>query len=187
MSLQKWQLLSSQDVSPSKWFPIENRKYQLPNGKIIDDFTVTTIADVAMIIPITTDKKVVLVRQYKPGVDDLFIQFPAGRLEPKHTDLTQLAQHELEEETGIKVNLDQLTQFSRFSGFSTKGSELVYFYLARDCQFNSTQNFDPTEDVEVLTLTFSQLDDMIVSNQIYCAQTIAGWYLAKQKFPEYLV
>ena len=69
MSIQKWKLLSAKDVSPSTWFPIEARTYQLPNGKIIEDFTVTTLADVAMIIPMTTEGKLVLVNQYKPGVD----------------------------------------------------------------------------------------------------------------------
>jgi ADP-ribose pyrophosphatase len=179
---QKWKLLSTTDVSPSKWFPIENRTYELPNGRIVDDFTVTTLADVAMIVPITTEGKVVLVNQYKPGVDSVMIQFPAGRLETNHANVTETAQHELEEETGIRVELSQLTQFAKLNSFSTKASEIVYFYLAKDCTFNSQQHFDPNEDIEILQFTPEELDAKILSGEIWCAQTIAGWELAKKKF-----
>lgn len=186
MSPQKWQLLSSQDVSPSKWFPVENRRYQLPNGQIIDDFTVTTLGDVSLIIPVTVDKKVILVNQFKPGVNEVIMQFPGGRKEVYHSSFLECAQHELEEEVGIKVLPDQLTEFAKFSGFSTKASEIVYFFLAKDCQLNSSQHLDVTEDIEILHFSPKEIDDMIESNQIWCAQTVAGWTLAKMKFGEYL-
>lgn len=186
MKPKKWKLLSKKDVSPSKWFPIEERTYQLPNGSIVDDFTVSTLADVSLIIHVTTDKKIVMVNQYKPGVDEVIIQFPGGRLEDNHSGFDELAQHELEEEVGIKVGLDQLNQFAKFSGFSTKASEVVHFYLAKDCEFNSRQHLDSTEEIEILTLDPLKVDELIESNKIWCAQTVAGWELAKKKFGEYL-
>src|SRR5579859_1820143 len=117
MSIQKWKLLSTKDVSPSKWFPIESRTYQLPNGKIIDDFTVTTLGDVAMILPITVDHKVVLVRQFKPGIGDILLQLPAGRIEKNHKDIRETARHELEEEVGIKVEDSQLHFLAKVHAF----------------------------------------------------------------------
>jgi 8-oxo-dGTP pyrophosphatase MutT (NUDIX family) len=179
--IKKWQLLAKKDVSPSSWFPIESRTYQLPNGKVIDDFTVSTIPNVSMVIAITKDQKVVLVHQYKPGVNEIMYQFPAGRLEEKHRDLLELAQHELEEEAGIKVEKEKLEYLGRFTGFSTKSSEVVSMYLATDCEFNSKQNLDVTEDIEVVTVSFDHLEEMIKNNQIICAQTVAGWQLAKLK------
>lgn len=184
MQIKKWQLVSKKDVSPSKWFPIEERVYKMPSGKIVDDFTVTTLADVAMIVPITKDKKVVLANQYKPGTDAVMMQFPAGRIEKNHKSMDETAQHELEEEVGIKVGLNQLTQFAKLSGFSTKATEIVYCYLAVDCEFNSQQHFDPTEEIEVKILDFEELDQLIANGTIFCAQTIAEWELAKKKFPK---
>lgn len=187
MQIKKWKLLSSEDVSPSTWFPIEKRVYEMPNGKIIDDFTVTILADVAFIVPITIEGKVVLVNQYKPGVDEVLIQFPAGRIEPNHANMDETAQHELEEETGIRVGQDQLESFGRLTGFSTKATEVVTLYLARNCKFNSEQSLDPTENIEVVTLTPQELDAKIESNEIWCSQTIAAWELAKKRFPEILI
>lgn len=182
MSIQKWKLLSKKVVLDNKWFPVEERTYQLPDGKIIDDFTVTTLGDVAMMVAITKDNKVVLVRQYKPGADEIMIQLPAGRVEANHADMRETARHELEEETGIKVAKDRLRIFAKLRGFSTKATEKVYYYFVDNCEFNSHQDLDPTEEIEVLTVSFEEMDRLIESGEISCAMAIAGWGLAKKKF-----
>lgn len=186
MSLKPWKLLSVIDVSPSKWFPIEKRTYELPNGKIIDDFTVTTLADVSMIVPITPDKNVVMVRQFKPGVGDLFIQFPAGRLESHHASMEQLALHELEEEVGIRVQVSQLHYVGKMNGFSTKATEVVYVYVAEQCEFNSSQHLDSTEEIEILTYSPAEIDALIMDGTIWAADAIAAWELTKKKYPQLL-
>lgn len=182
MPPQKWKLLSSRDASPNKWFPVEIRTYQLPNGKIVDDFSVTTLADVAMIVPITPEKKVVLVRQFKPGFGDVILEFPAGRLEKNHVNIEDTAKHELEEETGIRTN--SIEYFGSISPFVTKGTEKIFCYLAENVEFNSSQKLDENEDIEVVLLSFSELENMIAANEIQAAVTIAAWELAKKKFPE---
>jgi ADP-ribose pyrophosphatase len=177
---QKWKLISRKDVSPHAWFPIEMRKYELPNGKIVDDFSVTTLADVAMIVPVTSDEKIVLVRQYKPGFDDVILEFPAGRLEDNHKDIAETAKHELEEEAGIQTN--DLEYFATVAPFVTKGTEKVFCYLAKNVEFNSQQKMDENEDIEVATLTYTELEKLISSNELQAAVTIAAWELAKKKF-----
>lgn len=183
MAIQKWTLLEKKDVSPSSWFPIEERVYRMPSGKIVDDFTVTTLSDVAMIIPITTDRQLVLVNQYKPGVDEVMMQFPAGRLEAKHQNMDELAAHELEEEVGIKVESHLLKRFGKFTGFSTKATELVYAYFAENCVFNAKQKLDVTEEIEIVTVSFAEMEELIKSNKIWCSLTIACWELYKKRYP----
>jgi 8-oxo-dGTP pyrophosphatase MutT (NUDIX family) len=183
MPLQNWQLLSSKDVSPSKWFPIEARTYQLPNRAIVKDFTVSKLGNAAMVVPITTDKKVVLVQQFKPGAGKIVIQFPAGRIDQDQEDLSDTAVRELEEETGIKVRVEQLAQFGQMNVASTKSTEQVFFFLAENCEFNSQQHLDKNEEIEIITLTFDELDQKVLSGEISCVQTVAAWLLAKQKFP----
>lgn len=184
MSPKKWQLISAKDVSPSKWFPIEERTYRLPNGKIVDDFTVTTLADGAMIVPITKDRKVVLVEQFKPGVGEVILQFPAGRKESTHKDFVETACHELEEETGIRVPQSNFIYFAKLNGFNTKASKVVYVYFVKDVEHNARQKLDLTEDIEVVTIDFQTMDTYIFDGTIWDSQTIAAWELAKKHFPE---
>jgi ADP-ribose pyrophosphatase len=181
MSIKKWKLLSTRDVSPHAWFPIEMRTYELPNGTVVDDFSVTTLADVAMIIPITTDNKVVLVRQFKPGLGEILVQFPAGRIERSHEDMIETAQHELEEEVGIYVEREQLQFLTKLHAFSTKATEIVHLFVATDCEFNSRQDLDKNENIEVMQVSFQEMDAMIDDGQIWDAEAIAAWELAKKR------
>lgn len=180
MTPQKWQLLSTKDISPHKWFPLEMRKYQLPNGKVVNDFTVTILADVAMIVAVTKEGKLVMVRQFKPGFGDVIIEFPAGRIENSHKNLEETARHELEEETGIHAQ--NLEYFGTIAGFVTKGTERVHCFFAKDVEFNSQQKLDDNEDIEVVLLSPKEFDALIDSNQIQAALTIAAWRLAKNKY-----
>ncbi len=186
--LKKWQLLETKDVSPSKWFPLEKRKYQTSDGKIVENFYVCTLADSAHVIPITVEGKVVMIRMYKPGVDDIVIQFPAGRFEAKHTDMSHVAMMELEEETGIKVESKDLIPLGKFAVMTTKSSEYAHAYIAKNVVFTPTlkQKLDDTEEIEVILLSPQEIDEMILKGEIAEGLTIADWYLLKTKFPELL-
>lgn len=180
--IKKWELIAKKDVSPHTWFPIEMRTYKLPDGKIVEDFSVTVLRDVSMIVPVTKDKKVVLVKQFKPGVDEVLLEFPAGRLESNQDDFLELAKRELEEEVGIRVAREQLKEFAVLAGFTTKGSERVHFFFVSGVEFNAKQKLDETEGIEIVTMDFQEMEQAVVDGTIWAAQTIAGWELAKKRF-----
>lgn len=177
--IKKWQLIQTTDISPSHWFPLEKRRYQKPNGGFVDDFYVTPLANVALVIPLTKLRQVVLIKQYKPGIDKVIMQFPAGRKESKHPSIRHTAVAELEEETGIKVKPEVLVGLGKATGFSTKSSEIVFSYLVKDVSFNSTQQLDTDEEIEIILLSPSQVDKAIDDGSLWCAQSITAWYKAK--------
>lgn len=181
MALKKWKLLTSKDVSPSKWFPLEQRSYQMPNGQQVDDFFVTTLADSVHVVSITTEGKVVLIKMYKQGVDEIMIQFPAGRYEAKHADHRDAAVRELAEEAGIKVAPEELEYIGKLALMTTKASEVCHFYFVKDVIINTSQNLDETEQIEVITLTPSEIDAAIADGTIWDAPCIAGWQLVRTK------
>jgi 8-oxo-dGTP pyrophosphatase MutT (NUDIX family) len=179
-SIKKWKLLSSQDISPSPWFPLEKRIYELPCGKIVDDFYVTPLADVALVVPITKQGNVILVKQFKQGVDEITLEFPAGRKESHHDSMESVAMHELAEETGIQVS--SVEYFALLAGFTTKASERVYCYFVRNAVISSKQNLYENEAIQVMLYTPRDLDQLIEQGKMLSALSIAAWYLAKQKF-----
>ena len=179
MSLKPWKLISAKMYRQGKWFPIEERTYELPDGRIIDDFTVTTLANVSMIVPITSHGKIVMVRQFKPGIGEIVIQFPAGRMEPHYSSMEQLALQELREETGIQeAETSQLHFVAKLHAFSTKASEVVFVYVAEQCEINSVQ-LDTTEEIETLYFAPEEVDELIMNGGIWDADAIASWHVLR--------
>ncbi|MDH5533643.1 MAG: NUDIX hydrolase [Candidatus Pacebacteria bacterium] len=182
--IKPWKLISKKDVSVGKWFPLEERTYELPDEKIVDDFTVTTLADVSLIIPFMKDGTIGMCYQYKPGAEELTYEFPGGRRENNHKNFIDTAHHELKEEMGIDA------QDFHFIGetitFPTKASERVNNYYIIDGEVNSEQNFDDNEDIEVVFFTPDEIDQMIIDGRINTSPSMAAWLQLKLKYPELL-
>lgn len=181
--MKKWEIISKEDVSPSKWFPIEKHVVKLPNGKIIDDYYVSTMENVAMILPITTENKIVLVKQYKHAIDEIMIELPAGCQKEEKT-LEDTAIIELEEEVGIKTTKDNLVLLGKIIDNPTKSTRTTFCYLAKDLEFNSKQKLDETEDIEIMEVAPKQALKMVENGDIWTATSVATIVIASLKYPE---
>lgn len=181
--IKTWKLLSKTDKSLSKWFPVEERVYQKPDGSIVDDFTVLMVEDVSLIIPVTSEKKIIMVKQFKPGADQITLEFPGGRLKTDQ-DYLAGAQAELLEETGMQA--DQFIELGETVTFPTKGSEKIMNFIALNVEKVSEQKLDEHEDIEIVECTANEIDQMILSSEINTAPSITLWYLAKEKQKQYL-
>lgn len=185
--LQKWKLLSEQDVSPSSHLPVVCRSYELPDGSIVDDFYVAAIPDSVHVVPITSKKTAVMIRMYKPGADDFIIQFPAGRFEvAKHKTREAAAVAELAEETGIQVVEQELVKLGAFPIMTTKGTERFHTYVVSGVELSQSghQNLDETEEIEVLEFHPEEIDEMIRSGVIVDTTAITNWAVVRLQHPE---
>lgn len=54
------------------WCRVRQDEIELPNGKIIDDYFVSIKPDVAMVLPLTSNKEIIFVRQYRHAVGEFF-------------------------------------------------------------------------------------------------------------------
>ncbi|MFH1509498.1 MAG: hypothetical protein ABIE68_05005 [bacterium] len=60
--MKKWKVIKEEDVSPSKWFPVIRHEVELLEGTIIDDYFFSPLGNVVMVLPITTNNEIVLVK-----------------------------------------------------------------------------------------------------------------------------
>lgn len=178
----KWRTLSETDVSPSKWFPIVQHKVELPSGEIIDDYFVSPMGSVVMILPVTKDNKIVLVKQYKHAIDEIIVELPAGFQQEGKT-LEESAIAELEEEVGIKTGVDNLILLSKTANNPTKTTQVTYCYIARDLEFNSTQNLEVTENIEILLVSPNEAFEMAKNGDIWVADSVANIFKAYFEYP----
>src|SRR5687768_10733957 len=98
MPIKPWKVLETSYFRPR--FRID--KCELPNGNLLDA-TILEFSAWANIVALTKDNQVVLIRQYRHGVCDVFWEFPGGVVE-EGEDLVQGVKRELLEETGYAAS-----------------------------------------------------------------------------------
>ena len=131
----------------------------------------------AVMLPVDTRGRILLVRQYRLPARRMMWELPAGRLDPGERPL-QAARRELEEETGYRAR-----RWKRlFSVYVSPGyvSEKMTVYIATGLTKGEPR---PMEDERIECRWFapSEIDRMIRSGRLIDAKTIAA-FLAWQRY-----
>jgi 8-oxo-dGTP pyrophosphatase MutT (NUDIX family) len=177
-NLKKWKVLQSEMVLNHPWCKVRQDKIELPNGKIIDDYFISIKPEIAIILPITTNKEVVFVRQYRHAVEDFFIELPAGQFDPAKESAETAAIRELQEETGYLAQ--QVREVAVFYDKPSKDTNRIHLFLAEDVVKVSEQNLDITEEIEVILIPIEFVFEKIVQGKISVSGTMAALFLGLQ-------
>ena len=97
---------------------IARETIRLPDGRIIPDYYTARMGDYALVYAVTTEGKVLVLRQYKHGVGRVCLTFPGGYVAPGE-DPAVAAERELIEETGYRGT--SLTSLDISNGRDLKG------------------------------------------------------------------
>ena len=123
------------------------------------------------------------VKQYKHGIKDIVIELPAG-FQQKNKSIEESALAELEEETGIRTNLENLIPIGKIANVPTKSTLVTYGFLATQLEFNSRQNLEVTEDIEIIKRTPFETVEMIKNGEIIVGDTVALIMKTYLMFPD---
>ncbi|GAA6623560.1 NUDIX hydrolase [Scytonema sp. NUACC26] len=171
-NLQKWKILNSTMILDHYWCKVRRDKLQLPNGKIIDDYFVNLKQDVALILPITCNREIIFVRQYRHAVGEFFIELPAGSFDPEQESAETAAIRELQEETGYLAQ--HITKISTIYDKPSKDTNQIHLYIAENVTKVSDQSLDITEEIEVLLIPVESVREKILIGEICVAGTVAA-------------
>lgn len=87
---------------------------------------------------------------------------------------------ELEGETGIKVGQKDLIPLGKIAVHPSKSKCVVHGFLIKDVEFNSQQNLDVTEQINVVQLSVEEAFAAIKSGEIWAVDTVAFLFKAKE-------
>lgn len=169
MSRLKETKISSEQKFSGRLIDLYLDQVELPNGETATREWIDHPGAVCL-IPILPDGKICLIRQFRYGPGEEFIEIPAGKLDAGEAPL-DCAHRELEEETGYRTNkLTFLTNIHPAIGFS---NEKMWMYLAEELEL-SKKKLDEDEFLELLPTPLNKALEWVFSGKITDVKTIIG-------------
>jgi ADP-ribose pyrophosphatase len=174
--LEKWQVKDSNLLFDHRWAKVRRDSCILPDGSEIDDYYYWEGNDFAQVFALTSENKVILVRQYKHGVKEIVLELPAGMIESVDGDPLIAAQRELLEETGFEAESWQSLGVLHVS--SAKATTRAYPFLAQNAQWRHSPSLDDTEDIQVIFCSIPEILNLIAEGSIRDSHSIATCFKA---------
>ena len=171
------EVLSTRTVYTGRIFDVTVDRVRLPHGREADLEIVRHEGSVVL-IPIASDGRVLLVRQYRHAVGRFLWELPAGSLETNE-DVAAAAARECQEELGlIADHLERLHTFFPTPGFCTEA--MTYFKatgLRTPGAGDPVAHQDDDESIEVGSFSTAEVRQMIDAGEIADLKTLAALVL----------
>ena len=161
-------------VFEGKIFTVQIETLTLPKGHELKAEVIRHPGSV-VILPVTADGRIILVRQYRAPLGRWAWELPAGSLKPGE-DVEKAARRECHEEIGlIPDQLERLGAFYPTPGYCDE--EMNFFRAsglreARDD--DEAARPDEDEDIETKALAVEEIRQMIATGDIIDLKTVAG-------------
>ncbi len=172
----KEKVLKSEVIYDGRIVKLTVEDVLLPNGKTSVREIIHRNDSVGVIV-LTKDKKIVLVKQYRNGVMDETFEIPAGEIDQGEDKLTS-ARREMLEETGYVC--DDLKLLKTFSSSPATTRSYFHLFIAKDAvKVNEELDLDEDEFLEVVELTFEELEELFNLGKIYDFKTAISYMFLK--------
>ncbi len=122
------------------------------------------------VVPVLSDGRVILVKQFRKPVEEVLLEIPAGKLE-KGEDAESCVLRELEEETGFRAGeISKILEYFPSPGFS---NECIHLFEAGELH-EGKKNLQQDELIETVFLSVPEILKLIKSGEIKDSKTIIG-------------
>ncbi len=159
----KWKVLASEYLHQEPWLTIRKDQCELPNGKLVPAFYVNEYADWVNVFGMTKDDRVVMVKQYRHGIEEVGMELPGGVSEHGE-DPETAARREVLEETGFEF--ETYEYLGKTSANPSTTNNFTHMFLATGGEKKCEQSLDETEDLEVVILSVEEVKALVRENKI---------------------
>lgn len=173
----KPRIIHTKELIRTKIFCIEELSLEFSNGeKRIYERMISGRRGAVMIIALTAQQELILVKEYCAGTDDYQLAFPKGLMEQGETPI-QAANRELKEETGYGgKSWQQLKTISLAPGYF---NHQMYLLFAEELYAEKLVGDEP-EPLQVVLWPFTKIEQLLSREDFTEARSIAALFILEK-------
>lgn len=178
--MKKWECKKSELILNEKYFRVKKDTVKLPTNEI-KNWIYWDSNDSVMVLGMTKDKELIMIRQYRYLVGNEVIEFPSGGIH-NNESIKKAAKREFEEESGFKC--DSLVKLGSFYETYGQLNRQIHIFFTNNIT-KSKQNLDNGkrgfEEIKVEFIDFDEAIKLALENKIVAMGSSLAVLLLKEK------
>jgi len=167
----RWDKIYAQTVASTRVFDLTSVRYRHPRRAVERDFVVIAAPDWCNVIALTPGGHLVLVRQFRFGIDAFSLEIPGGMIDPGEDPLVA-GVRELSEETGFAGSPARfLASVHPNPAIQNNRCHLV---LVENAVPSGPSAWDHDEEIEVITAPVDEVLDWARQGKITHSLVVCG-------------
>lgn len=152
--LPRWEALAHTTIATTRIFDVRSTRFRHPVRGTERDFIVIDPPDWVNVVALTRDQRIVLVQQFRYGIDEFSLEIPGGVIETGEEPVIA-GVRELQEETGYTgAPARLLGSVHPNPAMQSNRCHLVY---VEEAELTQSQAWDADEEMKVVALPVAEV------------------------------
>lgn len=172
--VEPWHKQDSEYIGDYRIFRIRADTSLSPRTGTAHRFFVLEAPDWINVIPVTPEGNVVLIHQFRHGVEEVMVEIPGGMVDEGDGDPAVSAARELREETGYEA--EAIIPLGAVAPNPAFLDNRCFHFLAVNARRVADVQLDGAEDIAIEEMPLSAIPDLISQGRITHSLTVSAFY-----------